>query len=149
MERRQIGLTNRSEALPLDDLRWIKTQGFNSFNDIPRMARWYRPDGTSSIGHADLYHLHLYRLRGFTLKPQIKEVIPLATKTTSKRSKPLVVTLLLLALEGNIPWEGTASNLCDLMQYRTPDSLGKTLFTPKVSESLSSEGLYGRVVREC
>lgn len=139
MERRQLKLVNQSVRLPLDDLKWIQTQGFRSFDEIPKMSRWYHPDGSSSVGHSNAYHIRLYRQRGFTLKPPVQVVEP--KRYHYVKQKPLIVTQLLRIMEGLDTWEGTATEVCNLLESRTPDSIGKLLFSPKVLSALASEGL--------
>ena len=139
MERRQLKLVNQSVGLPLNELEWLHTQGFRSINEVPKMSVWYRPDGTSSIGHSDPYHLRLYRQRGFTLKPPVQVVEP--KRYHYVKQKPLIVTQLLRIMDGLDTWEGTATEICNLLESRTPDSTGKLLFSPKVLSALASEGL--------
>ena len=153
--RRQIGLTNRSEALPLDDLKWLQSQGYRTFNELPRMATWYRPDGTSSLGHADAYHLRLYRLRGMTLIPPrflsgsvVDTGNPTSTVVQSQSqnrrpTKPMVVSRLLRVLGDDDSWYGTASELVNAFGIPRTSAVGlsRELFTHKVSVSLDFEGL--------
>jgi hypothetical protein len=62
--------------LPPEDARWVSAQGFN-YKDLPSLAMWYYPRGGSGLGRTDPYHLHLYRMKGFTLKaPYVPPPVP-------------------------------------------------------------------------
>ena len=153
--RRQIGLTNRSEALPLDDLKWLQSQGYRTFSELPRMATWYRPDGTSSLGHADGYHLRLYRLRGMPLIPprflsgvdtNTNGSTPTVVQSQSQNrrpTKPMVVSRLLRVLGDDDSWYGTASELVNAFGIPRTSAVGlsRELFTSKALVSLDFEGL--------
>ena len=134
MERRQFGLSQQAGALPLDDLRWLQEQGFRSLAEVPRMARWYRPDGSSHIGHADPYHLHRYRLRGMTLRP------PSTPEPVRRGPTPLVATKVLRVLGEDQRWEGSASDLADRCGM-SPVAISRAIAAPKVTVALASAGV--------
>jgi hypothetical protein len=153
--RRQFGLRQQAGALPLDDLRWLNEQGFRSLAEVPRMAMWYRPDGSSHIGHADAYHLHLYRLRGMTLKAPVS-----AAQEPQPRRVPVpsIARKVLSLLGQGERWEGSASDLAAIMGSRTPTGISRALGTPKMAVALAAAGVTvergyrgnGRVLRlEC
>ena len=68
--RRQFGLVQQpAEGFTTEDRNWLRSQGIGRPDQLPRKSLWYKPDGTSSLGPSDPYHLGLYRQRGMTLKP--------------------------------------------------------------------------------
>ena len=136
--RRHFGLRQQAGALPLDDMRWLNEQGFRSLAEVPRMAMWYRPDGSSAIGHADAYHLHLYRLRGMTLKPPVFNV---QEPQPRRVPVPSIARQVLSLLGQEERWEGSASELAAMIGNRTPTGLSRLLGTPKVSVALASAGV--------
>ena len=67
--RRQFGISQQpSQGFTTEDRNWLQTQGIDRPETLPRMSLWYRPDGSSSMGHSGPYHLARYRQRGMTLK---------------------------------------------------------------------------------
>ena len=68
--RRQLGLSQQpSQGFSLEDRNWLRSQGIDRPDLLPRKSVWYRADGTGSLGPSDPYHLGLYRRRGLTLLP--------------------------------------------------------------------------------
>ena len=139
-KRRQMYL--RSQAIPSGDLaRWLNEQGFLSYRHVPPHATWYKPDGTPlSQGPTDLYHLQLYRQKGFTLKaPVLQEPI----KPEVKVSLPWIASRAKRVLGNAQSWVGTAT---EFLQHaglvgHSPDKLGRAIFKANVAVALENEGI--------
>ena len=131
-------MAQQAGALPPDDLRWLQKQGFRSLAEVPRVATWYRQDGSSTVGHADAYHLHRYRLRGMTLKPST-----ITPEPVHRGPMPLVAKKVLRVLGEDRRWEGSASDLADRCGV-SPFGIGRALTAPKVSAALASAGVVTR-----
>jgi hypothetical protein len=140
-QRRQtIRLVNRSEGLPIEDVKWLHTQGFKGHAEVPSPATWYRPDGTPLPGRTDAYHLRLYRLKGWTLRhPVIEEPAP----KEPRRALPVIASRLVRFLGDRAQWQGTASELANgpVDFGRSAIGLSMALGTPKVSAALADEGI--------
>jgi hypothetical protein len=140
-QRRQaIRLVNRSEGLPVEDVKWLHTQGFKGHAEVPSPATWYRPDGTPLVGRTDAYHLRLYRLKGWTLRPPaVEEPAP----KQPRRALPVIASRLVRFLGDRAQWQGTASELANgpVDFGRSAIGLSMALGTPKVSAALADEGI--------
>ena len=151
MERRQIRLVPQQpgQGFSLEDRRWLATQGVDRPDQLPRKSLWYKPDGTSSLGPSDPYHLARYRQRGLTLKP------PTIPEPVRRGPTPLLASKVLRVLGEDQRWEGTATELAAIIGSHTPTGLSRALGTRKVSEALASAGVTaergyrgnGRVLR--
>ena len=115
-----------------EEKEWLKTQGVDRPNELPRHSVWYRPNGSSAYGPSDLYHLRLYRQKGFPLKPQ-----------TPQTMQPWYTQGVKRVLGNAREWTGTATQFLEEadMHGVSPDSVGRRLFTTKVSEALAREGI--------
>jgi hypothetical protein len=70
IHRRHIRLVQADmHGINVEERQWLRTQGVDRPEELPRRSHWYHPDGTSSIGPRDPHHLGLYRRKGFTLMP--------------------------------------------------------------------------------
>jgi len=140
-QRRQaIRLVQRDVGLPIEDVRWLHTQGFKGHAEVPSPATWYRPDGTPLVGRTDAYHLRLYRLKGWTLRPPaVEEPAP----KQPRRALPVIASRLVRFLGDRTQWEGTASELANgpVDFGRSAIGLSMALGTPKVSAALADEGI--------
>jgi hypothetical protein len=68
--RRQFGMSQQpAQGFTAEDRNWLRSQGVNRPEAMPRKSVWYRADGTGSLGPSDPYHLGLYGRRGLTLVP--------------------------------------------------------------------------------
>ena len=130
--RRLVARTPNAELLA--DRRWLSLQGF-AWGDLPRHATWYYPNGGSGLGPTDPYHLHLYRMKGFTLKPPY---IP-----PKEPPMPVVATKALKLLGRKKQWLGTATDFITAsgIKNQSPDRLGKTLFKANVLKALDRKGV--------
>jgi hypothetical protein len=120
--------------LPPEDSRWLAAQGFN-YQDMPRHTTWYYPNGGSGMGPTDPYHLHLYRMKGYTLKaPYIPPVKP--------PLHPLVRKAMKILGERSV-WVGTPTEfIAEAGSFgQSPDKLGRAIFKANVTESLDREGI--------
>jgi hypothetical protein len=151
--RRQFGLVQQpSQGFTTEDRNWLQTQGIERPDQLPRKSRWYRADGSSSMGHSDPYHVARYRQRGMTLKAPL----PVALEPQPKRvPMPSIARQVVSLLGQGARWEGSASELAGTIGNRTPTGLSRLLGTPKVTAALAQEGVYiergyrgsGRVLR--
>ena len=94
--RRQFGLVSQqpTQGFTTEDRNWLRSQGIGRPDQLPRKSLWYKPDGTSSLGPSDPYHLGLYRRRGMSLKPP-----PITPEPVVRRGPtPLLATKLLRVL---------------------------------------------------
>ncbi len=130
------------------DREWLASQGFTPAN-LPRKATWYKPDGSSSLAFTDPYHRKLYRDRGFTLKPPvIAEKAPGVPSTLVQRPRrmPVFARAVLDAIDGLKSWEGTATELLDLVRARKHGMpanairLSREIMAPRVSVPLEAYG---------
>jgi hypothetical protein len=49
--RRQFGISQQpSQGFTPEDRNWLRSQGIDRPDQLPRMSRWYRPYGSSSMG---------------------------------------------------------------------------------------------------
>jgi len=138
--RQPIRLVNRSEGLPIEDIKWLHTQGFKGHAEVPSPATWYRPDGTPMPGRTDAYHLRLYRLKGWTLRhPVIEEPKP----KEPKPSLPWYAARAKRVLGDAGSWTGTASDFVEAagLPGTSPDQVGRRLFKAEVSAALALEGI--------
>ena len=145
-QRQTIRLVNRSEGLPIEDIKWLHTQGFKGHAEVPSPATWYRPDGTPMPGRTDAYHLRLYRLKGWTLRhPVIEEPTP----QEPRRALPVIASRVVRFLGDRAQWEGTASELANgpVAFGRGAIGLSMALTSRKVSAALADEGIT--VARGC
>ena len=149
--RRQFGISPQpSQGFTTEDRNWLRSQGVDRPEALPRKSLWYHPDGRSSIGPSDPYHLGLYRRRGLTL-------VPPAPPEPKPRTVPVpaIARQVLYLLGQGERWEGSASELAAIIGSRTPTGLSRALGTPKVTGALSAAGVTvergyrgnGRVLR--
>jgi hypothetical protein len=116
------------------------------------MSLWYKPDGGSSIGHSDPYHLGLYRRRGMTLKAPVLNV---QEHQPARVPMPSIARQVVSLLGQQQRWEGSASELAAMIGNRTPTGLSRLLGTAKVATALSAAGItvyrgykeHGRTLR--
>ena len=140
-QRRQaIRLVNRPEGLPIDDVKWLHTQGFKGHSEVPNLATWYRPDGTPLVGRTDAYHLRLYRLKGWPLRPP---VIRGPTPQEPRRALPWYAARAKRVLGDADWWVGTATEFVEAagLPGASPDTAGRRLFKAEVSAALAQEGI--------
>jgi len=151
MERRQFGISQQpSQGFTTEDRNWLRSQGIDRPETLPRKSLWYKPDGSSSMGHSDAYHVARYRQRGMTLKPPT-----ITPEPVHRGPMPLAAKKVLRVLGEDQRWEGSASELAAMIGNRTPTGLSRLLGTPKVSAALASAGVTasrgyrgnGRVLR--
>jgi hypothetical protein len=155
-ERRHIRLvTNPAVLVAAEDRRWLASQGYGPEVPLPRRATWYRPDGHALHGlPTDAYHLHLYRMKGMTLRAPVSA----AQEPQPRRvSVPSIARQVLSLLGQEERWEGTATELAASLggNTRTAMGLSRLLHTPKVAAALDAEGITvergyrgnGRVLR--
>ena len=137
--RRQFGLVSQpAQGFTTEDRNWLWSQGIDHPDQLPRMSLWYRPDGSSSMGHSDAYHVARYRQRGMTLKAPVLNVQEhQPTRVPMPSIARQVVSLL--GQEGR--WEGSASELAAMIGNRTPTGLSRLLGTPRVATALSGAGI--------
>jgi hypothetical protein len=152
--RRQFGLVSQQPAqgFSLEDRRWLQTQGIDRPDQLPRKSLWYRPDGSSHMGHSDPYHLARYRQRGMTLKPPVFNV---QEHQPTRVPMPSIARQVLYLLGQEERWEGSASDLAAIIGSRTPTGISRALGTTKVAVALAAAGVTvergyrgsGRVLR--
>jgi hypothetical protein len=137
--RRQFGISRQpSQGSSNEDRNWLRSQGIDRPDQLPRMSRWYRPDGSSSMGHSDPYHLARYRQRGMTLKAPVFNV---QEPQPRRVPVPSIARQVLSLLGQEEPWEGTATELATIIGNHSPTGLSRALAAPKVSEALSAVGV--------
>ena len=136
---RQFGLVAQQpvQGFTPEDRNWLRSQGIDRPDHLPRKSTWYKPDGTSSLGPSDPYHLGLYRRRGLTLKP------PTTPEPVHLGPTPLVATKVLRVLGEDQRWEGSASELADRCGM-SPVASSRALAAPKVSAALGSADVVAR-----
>ena len=67
IHRRHIRLVQAGmQGINVEERQWLRTQGVDRPEELPRRSLWYHPDGSSALGPSDPYHLPLYRAKGFT-----------------------------------------------------------------------------------
>ena len=151
--RRQFGISQQpSQGFSLEDRRWLQTQGIDRPEQLPRMSLWYRPDGSSSMGHSDAYHVARYRQRGMTLKAPISAALE---HRPARVPMPSIARQVVSLLGQEQRWEGSASELAAMIGNRTPTGLSRLLGTPRVATALSGAGItvyrgykeHGRTLR--
>jgi hypothetical protein len=136
MERRQIRLVQQQmQALNVEERQWLKIQGVDRPEELARRSVWYRPDGSSGLGPSDLYHVRLYRAKGFTLKAPISVALE---HQPPRVPMPSIARQVLSLLGQGARWEGSASELATIIGNRTPTGLSGLLGTPKVAAALAS-----------
>ena len=137
--RRQFGISRQpAQGFTNEDRNWLRSQGIDRPEHLPKKSLWYRPDGSSSIAPSDPYHLGLYRQRGMTLKEPI-----IAAQDFKPRTIPVpsIARQVIFLLSQQERWEGSASELAATIGNRTPTGLSRLLGTPKVTAALSTEGI--------
>ena len=152
--RRQFGLVSQQPAqgFSLEDRRWLQTQGIDRPDQLPRKSLWYKPDGTSSLGPSDPYHLGLYRRRGMTLKAPVSAA---QEHQPPRVPMPSIARQVVSLLGQGARWEGSASELAAIIGSRTPTGLSRALGSPRVNAALAAAGVTvergyrgnGRVLR--
>jgi hypothetical protein len=151
--RRHIRLVQQQmQALNVEEKQWLKTQGVDRPEELPRRSVWYRPDGSSGLGPSDLYHLRLYRAKGFTLKAPISAALE---HQPARVPMPSIARQVVSLLGQGERWEGSASEIAAMIGNRTPTGLSRLLGTPKVTAALSAVGItvyrgykeHGRTLR--
>ena len=142
IHRRQIRLVQADmQGLNVEERQWLRTQGVDRPEELPRRSLWYHPDGSSALGLSDPYHLRLYREKGFTLKP------PTITSTTAPKVRgatmPRLASRVLHHLGHGDSWDGTPSELAasGVGAGFSAEGLSRALFAPKVSVALASAGV--------
>jgi hypothetical protein len=151
--RRQFGITQQAaQGFTSEDRNCLLSQGVDRPDQLPRMSLWYKPDGGSSIGHSDPYHLGLYRRRGMTLKAPVLNV---QEHQPARVPMPSIARQVVSLLGQQQRWEGSASELAAMIGNRTPTGLSRLLGTAKVATALSAAGItvyrgykeHGRTLR--
>ena len=145
--RRQFGISQQpSQGFTTEDRNWLQTQGIDRPDQLPRMSLWYRPDGSSSMGHSDAYHVARYRQRGMTLKAPVLNV---QEHQPTRVPMPSIARQVVALLGQQQRWEGSASELAAMIGNRTPTGLSRALGSPRVHAALTAAGVtvrrgYGR-----
>ena len=151
--RRQFGISQQpSQGFTNEDRTWLRSQGIDRPETLPRMSLWYRPDGSSSMGHSDAYHVARYRQRGMTLKAPVLNV---QEHQPARAPMPSIARQVVALLGQRARWEGSASELAAMIGNRTPTGLSRLLGTPRVATALSGAGItvyrgykeHGRTLR--
>jgi hypothetical protein len=151
--RRQFGISEQpAHGFSNEDRNWLRSQGIDRPDQLPRKSLWYKPDGSSHIGHSDPYHLARYRQRGMTLKAPSSAALEHQPPRVPMPSIARQVVSL-LGQEGR--WEGSASELAAIIGSRTPTGISRALGTTKVAVALAAAGVTvergyrgnGRVLR--
>mgnify|MGYP001191199701 CR=1 FL=1 len=66
--RRQIRLVQAGmQALNVEERQWLRTQGVDRPEELPRRSLWYHPDGSSALGWC--LPQGFFRFLSFTLRP--------------------------------------------------------------------------------
>ena len=101
--RRQFGLVAQQPAqgFTTEDRNWLRSQGIDRPDQLPRKSLWHKPDGTGSLGPSDLYQLALYRQRGLTLKS------PTTPEPVHRGPMPLLARKLVAILGEGQQWQGS------------------------------------------
>jgi hypothetical protein len=137
--RRQFGISQQpSQGFTTEDRNWLQTQGIDRPDQLPRKSLWYRPDGSSSMGHSDAYHVARYHQRGMTLKAPVSAALE---HQPARVPMPSIARQVLSLLGQEERWEGSASELAAIIGNRTPTGLSRLLGTAKVTAALSAEGI--------
>mgnify|MGYP003325570522 CR=1 FL=1 len=131
--RRHIRLVQQQmHSMNPEERTWLKSQGYDRPEELPRRSIWYRPDGSSGLGPSDLYHLRLYRQRGMTLKPPE----PRTDDRPRKQAMPWLASRVLKVLGDNERWQGTPAELAGRCGM-SPVGMSRAIFAPKVSVALA------------
>jgi len=138
--RRQFGLVSQQPAqgFSLEDRRWLQTQGIDRPENLPRKSLWHHPDGHSSVGPSDAYHVARYRQRGLTLKAPISAALEHQPRRVPMPSTAAKVIRLLGQVQR---WEGSASELAATIGAAAATGLSRELGTPRVTVALASAGV--------
>jgi len=137
--RRQFGLVSQpAQGFTTEDRNWLRSQGIDRPDQLPRKSLWYKPDGSSSMGHSDAYHVARYRQRGMTLKAPVLNV---QEHQPARVPMPSIARQVVSLLGQQQRWEGSASELAAMIGNRTPTGLSRVLGTPKVTAALAAEGI--------
>ena len=151
--RRQFGISPQpAQGFTTEDRNWLRSQGIDRPETLPRKSLWYKPDGTSSMGHSDAYHVARYRQRGMTLKAPVLNV---QEHQPARVPMPSIARQVVALLGQEQRWEGSASELAAMIGNRTPTGLSRLLGTAKVATALSGAGItvyrgykeHGRTLR--
>ena len=141
IHRRQIQLVQAGmQRINVEKRQWLRAQGVDRPEELPRRSLWYHPDGSSALGPSDPYHLRLYRGKGFTLKPLTTPVkSPKVRRATMARLASRVLPLL----GHGDSWDGTPSELAasGVGSSFSPEGFSRVLSAPKVSVALASAGI--------
>ena len=136
---RQFGLVQQpSQGFTLADRNWLRTQGIDRPDQLPRISLWYKPDGSSSMGHSDPYHLARYRQRGMTLKAPVSAALEHQPPCVPM---PSIARQVVSLLGQQQRWERSASELAAMIGNRTPTGLSRLLGTSKVTAALAAAGV--------
>jgi hypothetical protein len=104
--RRQFGISQQpSQGFTTEDRNWLRSQGIDRPDQLPRKSLWYKPDSTSSLGPSDPYHLARYRQRGMTLKAPISVALEHQPRRVLV---PSIARQVLSLLGQGERWEGSA-----------------------------------------
>jgi hypothetical protein len=124
VERRHVRLVPQqpTQGFTTEDRNWLRPQGIDRSDQLPRMSLWYRSDGSSHMGHSDPCQRPRYRQRGMTLKAPISAGLELQPRRVPMPSIARQVLSLLVQEER---WEGTASELAAMIGNRTPKGLSR------------------------
>ena len=137
--RRQFGLSQQpAQGFTNEDRNWLQTQGIDRPDQLPRMSRWYRSDGSSSMGHSGPYHVARYRQRGMTLKAPLSAALEHQPRRVPV---PSIARQVLSLLGQEERWEGSASELADIIGNRTPTGPSRALGAPRVAAALAAAGV--------
>ena len=96
------------QGMNVEERQWLRTQGVDKPEELPRRSPWCHPDGSSARGPSDPYHLRLYRGKGFTLKPP---TITTMSPNPRKAPMPRLASRVLHHLGHGDSWDGTPSEL--------------------------------------
>ena len=141
IHRRQIRLVQADmQGINVEERQWLRAQGVDRPEELPRRSIWYHPDGSSALGPSDPYHLRLYRGKEFTLKPPTTPVT--SPKVRRATMPPLASRVLPLLCHGD-SWDGTPPELAasGVGSSFSPEGLSRALFAPTVSVALASVGI--------
>ena len=142
IHRRQIRLVQAEmHGINVEERQWLRTQGVDRPEELPRRSLWYHPDGSSALGPSDPYHLRLYRAKGFTLKPPI--ITSTMAPSVRGATMPRLASRVLHHIGHGDSWDGTPSELAasGVGGGFSPEGLARALFAPKVSVALASAGV--------
>ena len=107
IHRRHIRLVQAEmQGINIEERQWLRTQGVDRPEELPRRSLWYHPDGSSALGPSDPYHLRLYRRKGFTRKPPTSTTPASRSRTATM---PRLANRVLQLLGHRDSWHGTPS----------------------------------------